>query len=80
MPHDALLAWFYAHGHPFLQHHVPDGSATLLTDAVRLGASTDEPREFVVCSLGSTGVGKGTLLNAAVAGDRTAVPVGVVAG
>jgi GTP-binding protein EngB required for normal cell division len=76
MSHSKLLAWFDSHARPFFESHAPDRVKPLISDARRLEALRQLPSDTVVCCLGSAGVGKSTLINALVAGDRQLLPAG----
>ena len=73
-----IVAWFDSTARPFLEGYAPERTATLVSEARRLSQLLDLPRETMVCCLGSAGVGKSTLINALVAGDRQVLPAGGV--
>ena len=71
-----LLAWFESHAKPFLEAYAPERVQSLKSEATRLAQLNGLPTETMVCCLGSAGVGKSTLINALVAGDRQVLPAG----
>jgi hypothetical protein len=71
-----LLEWFGQEVRPLLDEHAPEQLASLNADATRLHDLGGAIEETVVCFLGSSGVGKSTLINAVVAGDRVLLPAG----
>jgi hypothetical protein len=71
-----LVDWFESGVQPFLAEHAPDQLEGLAADAVRLREMDAAEEETVVCFLGTSGVGKSTLINALVAGDRVLLPAG----
>lgn len=75
----ALRNWYEGSARPFLQQHIPDRLEVFDRDLQRLLALETAGREpLTVCVLGSAGVGKSTLINAAVAGAQTVLPQGGV--
>lgn len=76
MSQDALLKWFDHHARPFLDLYAPERVQPLVSDAKRLGELLKQPPETLVACLGNSGVGKSTLINALVAGDRQLLPAG----
>lgn len=71
-----LVAWLEDSLTPFLAEHAPDQIGSLKADALRLAELSSHDDETVVCFLGTSGVGKSTLINALVAGDRVILPAG----
>jgi len=59
-----------------LDEHAPDQLASLDADAHRLQDLSGPEEDTIICFLGSSGVGKSTLINAIVAGDRVLLPAG----
>src|SRR5581483_580181 len=78
MQDSELLTWFDAQARPFLENYAPDRTKSLVSDARRLEVISSLPTETVVCCLGTAGVGKSTLINALVGGDRQLLPSGGV--
>lgn len=71
-----LLDWFDNRAKPFLESYAAERIQPLSGEAERLRALNALPSETMVCCLGSAGVGKSTLINALVAGDRQVLPAG----
>jgi len=71
-----LLKWFENNVRPFLNRHAKDRLASLDNDAKRLKLLLEKPDKVTVCFLGSSGVGKSTLLNALAAGASQVLPAG----
>lgn len=72
---EALKTW-YGHARRYYAEH--DGDRVAQLDALVERLSVPPPAELPICFLGSAGVGKSTLLNALVAGEKTVVPQGGV--
>jgi predicted GTPase len=70
-----LRSWF-ADATTFLTEHDPERLSQIEVLMQKLGGAPTP--ELPICFLGSAGVGKSTLINALVAGDRTIVPQGGV--
>ncbi|MDO8777981.1 MAG: dynamin family protein [Burkholderiaceae bacterium] len=71
-----LLEWFEKSARPFLARHAKDRLAALENDYDRLRRLLAEPDKVTVCFLGSSGIGKSTLLNALAAGASQVLPAG----
>jgi len=74
-----LVAWYRDQARPFLEKNVPDRIPEFDRDCERLTQSAAVlGQELSVCFLGSSGVGKSTLINALVADGTSVVPSGGV--
>jgi hypothetical protein len=73
-----LITWCKAQVRPFYaQHKGQDAAERLDAEVAELEtALTAVNQELAVCFLGSAGVGKSTLINALVAGDKVILPAG----
>lgn len=71
----ALRGWL-GNATTFLAEHDPERLSQISVLMQKLGSAPTT--ELPICFLGSAGVGKSTLINALVAGDRTIVPQGGV--
>lgn len=71
-----LLEWFEKSARPFLDRHAKDRLAALENDYERLKRLLAKPDKVTVCFLGSSGIGKSTLLNALAAGASQVLPAG----
>jgi GTP-binding protein EngB required for normal cell division len=71
-----LLAWFEEYARSFLDRHAKDRLASLEADYDRMERLLAAPDKVTVCFLGSSGIGKSTLLNALAAGANQVLPSG----
>jgi len=74
----ALSNWYASSLRRFLEEHVPESIAQLDNENSRLQRLLAQDPETVVCFVGASGIGKSTLLNAIVAGEKTLAPSGGV--
>ena len=74
----ALSKWYATSLRRFLEEHAPESVAQLDNENLRLQRLLAQDAETVVCFVGASGIGKSTLLNAIVAGEKTLVPAGGV--
>jgi GTP-binding protein EngB required for normal cell division len=71
------LIWWYENAvKPFLAKHAKERISALDNDCDRLKRISSDPNELTVCFIGTSSVGKSTLLNAIAAGERTILPAG----
>jgi GTP-binding protein EngB required for normal cell division len=74
-----LVEWYKTHARSFLEKHCAEKVEELDRACTRLqNASTLQDAELSVCFLGSSGVGKSTLINALSGGGQAVVPSGGV--
>jgi GTP-binding protein EngB required for normal cell division len=75
-----LLNWYRGKVDPFFREHLNEQKMEEFEkDFTRLNHSLDSSEiELSVCFLGNSGVGKSTLINAVIGGDRPVVPSGGV--
>jgi hypothetical protein len=74
----ALLHWYESSVRSFLERQVPDAVGSLDQEMGRLKEALSASTDTHVCLVGDSGIGKSTLLNSLIAGDRTIVPSGGV--
>ena len=74
----ALSNWYASSLRRFLEEHAPESIAQLDNENDRLQRLLAQDPETVVCFVGASGIGKSTLLNAIVAGEKTLAPSGGV--
>jgi len=74
----ALSNWYSASLRRFLEEHAGESVAQLDNENSRIQKLLDLAPETAVCFVGVSGIGKSTLLNAIVAGERTLAPSGGV--
>jgi hypothetical protein len=76
---ETLVAWYLAEARPYLDDAANDRLAQLDPAVVRLRSLCKMMEaELPICFLGSSGVGKSTLINAVVAGQDVILPAGGV--
>ena len=73
---DKLIWWYETAVKPFLAKYATERISALDNDCDRLKRISSEPNELTVCFIGTSSVGKSTLLNAIAAGGRTILPAG----
>ena len=72
-----LAEWFRNQAQPFLEKLHPEKTAELDRDVTKLlDIERRLPTELSVCFLGTSGVGKSTLINGLVGGAMTLLPSG----
>lgn len=76
----ALLKWYEDHARPFLLNHLAEEKVQDFDkDHARLKRASElSSTELSVCLLGTSGVGKSTLINAIIGGKQAVVPSGGV--
>lgn len=73
----SLLQWYQNHVRPFFTLVEPDKVQQLDCDAERLAKAENSSSTTIhACFLGSSGIGKSTLINAMIAKDQTIIPAG----
>src|SRR5437762_11494500 len=76
---EQLINWYRRLVYPFLTKVESPKTAEFEQDVERLLARSKKiDEELVICFLGSSGVGKSTLINALVAGKEILLPAGGV--
>lgn len=75
---ELLLTWFNDKATSFFEKFAPENFSMLQKNSDSLRSLLDKPKEFEVCFLGDSAIGKSTLINALVAGDRMVLPAGGV--